>query len=73
MTGYEIATLLHIELTAVIPEDLLLPCGKMKKQTKTAFKIAAEKLTGRRDGVLNVLRGFSGLNGYFKRKLRDKV
>ncbi len=73
MTAHEIAALLHMELTAVIPEDLLLSSGKWKPATLKAFKTAAEVLTGRREGVLNILSGWSGVNAYFKRKLRDKV
>lgn len=73
MTANEISVLLHTPLAAVIPEDLTIPCGDMKRSTVKAFKIAAEALTGRRQGVLNVLRGFGGINGYFKRKMREKL
>ncbi|MDE6598031.1 MAG: AAA family ATPase [Clostridia bacterium] len=73
MTAQEIATLLHLPLTAVIPEDLALPLGKNKKITDRAFKAAAEMLTGRREAVCNVLRPYFGLNGFIKRKVREML
>lgn len=73
MTAREIATLLRLELAAVIPEDLLLPAGKWKSGTKKAFKTAAERLTGKHGNVYNVLSGMNGLGGYFKRKMREKL
>ncbi len=73
MTAHKISALLHTPLAAVIPEDLLLPAGKCKNYTKKAFSFAAEVLLGKREGVFNVLKGFGGVNGYFKRKLREKV
>lgn len=73
MTAHEISALLHTPLAAVIPEDLLLPAGKCKNYTLKAFAFAAEVFLGRREGAFNVLKGFNGVNGYFKRKLREKV
>lgn len=73
MSAHEIAALLHMKLAAVIPEDLTLSYGKRKPATVKAFKIAAESLTGRREDVLNILSGWSGVNAYFKRKLREKI
>lgn len=73
MTAQEIATLLRLPLKAVIPEDLSMPLGKWKKNTMKAFKVAAEVITNRRDGVCNVLKQYFGLNGYIKRKVREKL
>ena len=73
MTAQEIAALLHLPLKAVIPEDLALPLGKWKKSTMKVFKIAAEMIMGRRELVLNVLKDYFGLNGYIKRKVREKL
>jgi len=73
MTVQEIAAVLHLPLTAVIPEDLLISVGKYKKTTAKAFKIAAETVSGKKEGLCNALSGYGGLNGYFKRKMREKV
>ena len=73
MTAEEIAAVLHMPLTAVIPEDLLISVGRCKKNTARAFKIAAAAISGRKDGLCNALSGYGGLNGYFKRKMREKV
>ncbi len=73
MTAQEIATLLHLPLTAVIPEDLAMPLGRIKKSTDKAFRVAAEKLTGKRDGVCNVMRPYFGINGFIKRKVREML
>lgn len=73
MTAQEISGILHLPLKAVIPEDLSLPAGKWRQNTVKAFKIAADALCGRREGVCNVLKGFGGVNGYIKRKMREKI
>lgn len=73
MTAYEIAALLRLKLAAVIPEDLSLPLGKAKRRTKNAFRFAADGISGKRDSVFNILRGAGGLNGYIKRKMREKL
>lgn len=69
----EIAEVLHLPLTAVIPEDFLIPSGKRRQSTAAAFRIAADVISGKSDGVFNILRGYTGLNGYFKRKMRAKI
>lgn len=73
MTAQEIAALLRLPLKAVVPEDLSLPLGKWKKSTLKAFKVAAEMLTGKREGVVNVIREYFGLGGYIKRKVRERL
>lgn len=73
MTAHEIAALLNLPLKAVVPEDLTLPAGKWKATTLKAFKTAAENVTGRREDFCNVLRGYGGLNGMIKRKMRAKL
>lgn len=73
MTAQEIASVLHLPLKAVIPEDLSLPAGKWRQNTLKAFKIAADNFSGRRDSVCNVLKSFAGVNGYIKRKMREKI
>ena len=73
MTAQEIATLLHLPLKAVIPEDLSLPLGKWKKTTLKSFKAAAETISGKKESICNILRPYFGLNGYIKRKVRAKM
>ena len=73
MTAQEIASLLHLPLKAVIPEDLALPLGKWKKSTMKVFKVAAEMVMGRKELVCNVLRNYFGINGYIKRKVRERL
>ena len=73
MTAQEIATLLHLPLKAIIPEDLSLPLGKWKTTTLKAFKAAAETVSGKREYTCNVLKPYFGLNGYIKRKVRAKM
>lgn len=73
MTAQEIAALLRLPLKAVIPEDLTLPLGKWKKSTLKAFKAAAETVTGKKESVCNVIKPYFGLNGYIKRKVRERL
>ena len=73
MTAQETASLLRMPLKAVIPEDLSLPLGKWRKSTVKAFKISAEAITGRRDGICNVLLPYFGVNGFIKRKVRERL
>ena len=73
MTAQEIAALLRLPLKAVIPEDLTLPLGKWKKSTLKAFRVAAETVSGKREIVCNVVKPYFGLNGYIKRKVRERL
>lgn len=73
MTAQEISALLRLTLKAVIPEDLSLPLGKWKKSTMKVFKVAAEMIMGRKELILNVMRDYFGLNGYIKRKVRERL
>lgn len=67
----EIASLLHVKLRAAIPEDLGLPVGKIKKQTIEAFAAAAENFSGKSAVISNLIKPYYGVNGYFKRKMRN--
>ncbi|MBD5632474.1 MAG: septum site-determining protein MinD [Clostridia bacterium] len=73
MTAQEIATVLHTPLKAVIPEDLTLCAGKWRQSTLKAFGIAAQTVTGKKESFCNVLKGYAGMSGYFKRKMREKI
>lgn len=73
MTAQEIAAVLHLPLTAVIPEDLTLSAGKYRNATIKAFKLAAAAVCGKKEGTCNVIAKYAGLGGYIKRKLREKV
>lgn len=73
MPAQEIASLLRLPLKAVIGEDLSIPLGKWKKSTMKAFKVSAETIMGRRQLIVNVLKDYFGLNGFIKRKLRERL
>ena len=70
MPPQEIAYLLRRDLCAVIPEDLLLPLGKIKLKTLKSFKCAALSLLKKSNKIYPVIKGYYGVYGYFKRKLR---
>lgn len=73
MTAQEIASLLRLPLKAVIPEDLFLPLGRWKKSTLKAFRAAAETITGKKQSLYSVVKPYFGLNGYIKRKVRERL
>ncbi len=73
LSAKEISSALHTPLVAVIPEDLLLTVGKIKKSTARAFRLAASAVRGKSDEVCNVIKQYFGLNGYLKRKMREKI
>lgn len=73
MTAREISALIRVELTAVIPEDLSVSADRWHGYTLKAFKTAAQYVTGASRNVTNVMRGHGGLNGYFKRKMRERI
>lgn len=67
------AQLLRLKLTAAMPEDMFLPCGKMKARTIKAFDIAAAAIMQKSGDVYDVLSGYTGINGAIKRRLRAKL
>lgn len=69
----KIAEILRLRLLAVIPEDCTLPIGRWKRQTVDAFRAAAGAISGKKVNTFNVLRGYGGLNGLIKRKLRSRL
>lgn len=73
MTAQEIATVLHLPLRAVIPEDLTLSAGKWRPSTLKAFRMAADSLTGRREAICNVMKSYFGPSGWIKRKMRERI
>ena len=73
MTAQEIAALLRLPLKAVIPEDLALPLGKWRKSTLKAFSVAADSVCGKKELICNVLRDYFGINGFIKRKMRERL
>ncbi len=73
MDAKQISTLLHLPLKGVIPEDLTLSSGKCREATSRAYALAAEFLAGGKRNIPDVTRSFYGLNGYFKRKMRQKI
>ena len=73
MSATQISTLLHLPLKGVIPEDLTLSSGKCREATFKAYSLAAEYLAGGKQNLPDVTRQFYGLNGYIKRKMRQKI
>lgn len=69
----QIANILRMKLLAQIPEDSTISAGKWRQQTVNAFKSAAETILGKNDNMYDVLRGYTGINGYIKRKMRSKI
>lgn len=69
----QIAELLRLKLVAVIPEDITISIGRWRKQTVAAFKVAASAISGKNSNIYDVLRGYTGLNGIIKRKMRAKI
>ncbi len=73
MTPQEIAALLRCGLSAVIPEDLEIPLGRMKSASVKAFKIAAQKISGKGDKIYGVIKQYLGVGGFIRRKMRNRL
>ena len=73
LSAEQIAELLRLNLVAQIPEDATISVGRWRQQTVNAFKVAAGTITGKKCDMYDVLRGYMGLNGYIKRKMRAKI
>ncbi len=73
LSAEKIAELLRLKLLATVPEDPTLAVGRWRKRTVCAFAEAANALCGKRGNGYNVLQGYGGLNGYIKRKMRDRI
>lgn len=73
MSAKQISTLLHLPLKGVIPEDLTLSAGKCRESTSHAYSLAARFIAGEGRNLPDVTRRFYGLNGYLKRKMRQKI
>ncbi|MGN0806270.1 MAG: AAA family ATPase [Candidatus Coproplasma sp.] len=69
LTPQEYATLVRCELAGVVPEDLLLPLYGIKKGTKKAFDILAQRLMGR-EKIFDVIKPYYGVKGKIRRKMR---
>lgn len=72
LTPYELAELTRCTLTGVIPEDLRIASGRIKKSTRKAFAYTAERLLGG-DKIFDVIKAYSGVKGAIKRKMREFV
>lgn len=69
-TPQDCAALCRCSLLGVIPEDLALPLGKIRGETKKAFLMTAKKLCGESDKVYGVIKAYYGVKGAIKRKAR---
>lgn len=72
-SAVQIAEILRLRLLAVIPEDPTVSVGRWRRQTVNAFKLAAGAITGKSDLIYDVAKGYSGVNGFIKRKMRAKI
>ena len=73
MTPQEIASILRCRLWGVIPEDLLLPIGKINRSTLKSFRLTAEVIAGKGEKVYGVIKPYAGFGGTIKRRLRKLV
>lgn len=73
LAAQQIANILRVKLLAQIPEDLAVATGRWRQSAIAAFKAAANAVLGKNSDMYDVLKGYSGLNGFIKRKLRDKI
>ena len=69
----DVAELLHAGLAGVIPEDLTMPLGGMRRESVRAFKLAAARVAGGGRKVFDPNRGYGGAYGYLKRAMRKKL
>ncbi len=69
----QIAGILKLGLLASVPEDPTVAVGKWKKRTMCAFRAAACALLGKKGDTFDVLKGYGGLNGMIKRRMRSKI
>ncbi|MDE7084517.1 MAG: AAA family ATPase [Clostridia bacterium] len=73
LTPQEFASVVRLPLLGVIPEDLTLPLGKIRKSTERAFGMTAAAVLGRSKKTYGTVKPYVGVTGYFKRKLRAHV
>lgn len=69
----QIAYAVNLPLSGVICEDLTLSAGRCKASTRKYFAATAEMLSGGREDLPNLSAAFSGLNGFIKRKMRERI
>lgn len=69
----QIAAAMRLPLRGVIGEDLTLSAGKCKNSTKKYFAAVAEILAGVRENLPDPSAFATGLNGFIKRKMRERL
>lgn len=73
MPPSDIAAILHAPLWGVVPEDLGMPLGIMRKESVRALKMTAARIAGGGKKIYAAARGYYGLNGFIKRKMRGRI
>lgn len=73
LSPQEFASVARLPLLGVIPEDLTLPLGKIRPSTARAFDMTAAAVLGRSAKTYATVKPYSGVAGYFKRKLRAHI
>lgn len=73
MPPADIAALLHAPLMGIIPEDLTIPLGGMRQDSVKAFKMTAARISSGACKIYPAMRGYAGIGGYIKRRMRRKI
>ena len=73
LTPQEFASVARLPLLGVIPEDLTLPLGKIRPSTVRAFDMTAAAISGKSTKTYATVKPYTGVAGYFKRKLRAHI
>lgn len=73
LTPAEFASVARLNLCGVIPEDLFLPLGRIKPCTKKAFALTANYVSGKSRKTYGVIRSYSGIKGFIKRRMREII
>lgn len=69
----KIAAAMRLPLKGVIAEDLTLSAGRCKASTRRYFSAVAEIIAGTRVDLPDPAASFLGLNGFIKRKMRERL
>lgn len=69
----QIASALRLPLRGVICEDLNLSSGRCKQSTRRCFAAVADGISGANCAIPDPAVGFSGLGGFIKRKMRERL
>lgn len=72
-TPAQTAEILNLKLLATLPEDVTISVGRWQKNTINAYKTAALAVMGKSGEQFDFMRGYTGVSGIIKRKMRAKI